>query len=171
MLIAAAAFMWLFVSGCSQADDKITIFFFSELTPELENEVLSLVPDSVENKENVQLEFYPFYHEKLIVELAGKNGDVFFVPQGELTNLIDPVAFAELTETADQSHFSTDAVERFKREDPATGERNVYALPVEDQSLLGEKLNGQLQEPLAVFIPDYAENKKESLEILSHLLQ
>lgn len=151
-LLLLLAFVWITASGCSQEDDKVNILFFSELPADAERDIRSVIP---EEAETVQLAFYPFHHEKLMVELAGKTGDLFLVPQEEVANLIDPVAFTKLTDVAAEDS----SVDAFKREDPDTGDVHVYAIPI----------SAGTEKPLAAFIPNYSEDKEKALAILKAL--
>lgn len=159
----------LIENGCSQKEEQLNLLFFSELPTTVEDEVASFITKKIEKENKLQLEFYPFHHEKLTIELAGRNGDIFFVPQEDVKNLIDPVTFTILTEVINDTSFEG-VSEQFKGKHPDTGELQVYAIPVGNDSLLMKEIGMTLQKPLAAFIPDYSEEKEEAIELLKYLV-
>ncbi|MBT2755763.1 hypothetical protein J7E71_07370 [Mesobacillus foraminis] len=168
-LVLLVTLLMALATGCSQNEDKLNLLFFSELPTEVEDEVGSVITKKTGEDDKLQLEFYPFHHEKITIELAGRNGDIFFVPQEDVKNMIDPIAFTALTEMADDQLMNGVPLEEFKGKDPDTGEWQVYAVPVGNESLLIKEIGMTLQKPLAAFIPNYSEDKEEALELLKYL--
>ncbi|WP_121613637.1 hypothetical protein [Mesobacillus foraminis] len=168
-LVLLVTLLVALATGCSQNEDKLNLLFFSELPTEVEDEAESVITKKTGEEDKLQLEFYPFHHEKIAIELAGRNGDIFFVPQEDVKNMIDPIAFTALTEMADDQLMNGVPLEEFKGKDPDTGEWQVYAVPVGNESLLIKEIGMTLQKPLAAFIPNYSEDKEEALELLKYL--
>lgn len=158
-------------SGCSQGeDDKIKLLFFSSGLPSVDEKITSIVAEGVKDseEEDFQLEIYPMSIDKISIELAAGNGDIYFIEQDSAKYMVDPVGFIPLDEIGESQSFSI--IEEYKGVHPETGELHVYAVPIENGSLLMKKLELELEKPLVAFVPKYSKHKQVSLELLKYLV-
>ncbi|MDG5472394.1 hypothetical protein P6709_11625 [Jeotgalibacillus sp. ET6] len=169
-LVLMLVLLTAFSSGCSQSNEKVQLLFFSEIPAGAEEEAQAIIEENTGEGTSSQLEFYPYHYEKIVIELAGRNGDLFFVPLKDVKYLIDPVAFTPLTEVAEASSLEEGALEELKGTDPDTDELHVYAVPVDNDSSFIKEMGWTLEEPLAAFIPAYSEEKEEALSLLKSLI-
>jgi len=163
-------FFVVIANGCTQKDDdKMELLFFSsELSSTLEDDIKSIVADGLKDSEKIkkQVEFYPVNIDKISIELVGRNGDIYFIEEETAINMIDGVSFYPLDKVAENSELSV--LDDYKAVNSDTGETHVYAIPIGNNSLLINKLGIKLKSPLVALIPQYSENKEESIELLKY---
>lgn len=172
MLLSLSLIIFVVIAnGCGQKDDdKMNLLFFSsELSPTLEDDIKSIVIDGLRDseKEKVQVEFYPVNIDKISIELVARNGDIYFIEKDTAINMVDGVSFYPLDKvTENQMETVSDD---YKSINPDTDETHVYAIPIDDNSLFMSKLGVKLNSPLVAFIPKYSEDKEESVDLLDYL--
>lgn len=157
------------VAGCSEKENKTELFFFADVHTSLSNDVENIIIEGIEGStaEDYKVSFFPMYHEKIYAELAGKFGDIYFIEQGAIEGIMDPVGFMPLDAIMDPETVN----EEFKDIDPDTGETHTYVIPIEDDSRLLRELGFTLDKPLAAFVPNFSDSKKESIELLKFLTE
>lgn len=158
-------------NGCGQKDDdKMELLFFSsELSSSLEDDIKSIVIDGLKDsqKEKVQVEFYPVNIDKISIELVARNGDIYFIDKDTAINMVDGVSFHPLDKVIENQ--KNPVSDDYKAVNPDTDETHVYAIPIEDNSLFMSKLGVKLNSPLVALIPKYSGNKEESIDLLDFL--
>lgn len=157
------------VTGCSEKENKTELFFFADLHTSLAEEVENTILEGVEGStaEDYKIRFLPMYHEKIYAELAGKYGDIYFIEQGAIEGILDPVGFMPLDDIMEPGTVA----EEFKDIDPDSGETHTYVIPIENNSILLRELGVTLDNPLAAFIPNFSDSKEESIELLNYLTE
>ena len=165
---------FVILSGCQDEDEdkKMKLLFFGDLPSTVSKDIEKIIVDGVEGRkaEDYQLNLFPMSHEKLMVELAVNNGDIYFLREDVVKGLIDPIAFQPLDELVNQETSSNVAFKEYQAVHPDTDETHTYAVPVSNDSLLMKKLGIQLQTPLVAFIPAYSEKKEEAIKLLGYLI-
>lgn len=112
-----------------------------------------------------KVDILPAFPEKLLTEIAAREGDVFIVPEDMFQAYDDPENFQPLDGLPPDKTYSYTTV------DQTTGEKTVYAVQIKK----GEKqLNGysfRLNRNMAAFIPVYAKKTEEALQLISQLTE
>lgn len=165
----------LIISGCSQTqdDNKLEIIFIANLPATLEERLEMIIYDSMENisEDHIQIELYPISMEKLFVEMTARNGDIYFIDQSHVHGIIDPIGLYALDEVVDELLLNELVLPEYKDVHPDTNETQIYAVPIDGNSLLMRELGIEIggSEKLGAIIPAYSDNIEESIEILKQL--
>lgn len=172
--VLLSLFLIIFVviaNGCAQKDDDKMelLFFISELPSTFEDDIEAIVADGLKDGKKIksQVKLYPVNIDKISIELVGRNGDIYFIDEETAVHMVDGVSFYTLDKVAE--NLGVSIPDDYKAVNSDTGETNVYAIPIENNSLLINKLGINLKSPLVALIPKYSENKEESIELLKFL--
>lgn len=144
----------LFLSACGKADfERADVFMFSDASSGIKEKIKKAA-----GKKGMNVTFFLASPEKLLAEIAAKEGDLFVVPEDMFKPFFDPEGLRPLGSDPEG-------------EGPYTaGGQKVYAAVIKK----GEKqLNGysfQLNTDMAAFIPIYAKKTDEALELIEGLL-
>ncbi|MGG1240432.1 lipoprotein YteS [Bacillus sonorensis] len=135
----------MLLTSCGKADSARTdVFIFSDASAEISGNI-----EKAAGKQHLSAKFFPASPEKLLVEIAAKEGDLYIVPEEMFKPFFDPEGLRPLG-----SH-------------PGDGE--PYTAAGSD----GEKrLNGytfQLNTDMAAFIPIYAKKTDEAMDLIEAL--
>ncbi|MEC1263089.1 lipoprotein YteS [Bacillus swezeyi] len=148
----------LLLSSCGKGETAGTdVFVFSDANREVKENI-----EKAAGKERLNVTVYPASPEKLLVEIAAKEGDLFIVPEDMFEPFYDPEGLLPLE--ADQEGRKTYSAPG------KNGEKRLYAAVIKK----GVKhLNGYtftLNTDMAAFIPIYAKKTAEAMELI-RLLQ
>lgn len=163
------------ISGCSQkqVDNKLEILFFGNFPTTLEDSLKTVIDNQTENltEDNLQIGLYPMSMEKIFIELTARNGDIYFVEQSYIHGLIDPLGLYPLDEVVDELHLDEFILSEFKGVHPKTNETHIYAVPIDNNSLLMRELGIEIgeSEKFGAIIPAYSNKIEESIKILKKL--
>lgn len=161
----------LILSGCSNKEDAISWMFFSELTNEtgVELEELVMEHEMDVKEETFNLQFFSPIYERLIGEIAAHNGDIIFVEE----ELLTPATFdAEGLQSLDAAvEEGKDIPDKFKLTNLESGEENVYALPIEKDSILLKNLDIDINKSIVALVPIYSDKHNVSIKALADLSQ
>lgn len=163
------------MSGCSQKqdDDKMEILFFGNLPTTLKESLEIVIGDHMKNvaEDYLQIELYPMSMEKIFIELTARNGDIYFIEQSYIHGIIDPLGLYPLDEVVDELILDKFILPEYKGDHPDTNDTHVYAVPVNNDSLLMRELGMELEESetLVAIIPAYSDKIEDALKILKQL--
>ncbi|WP_426983371.1 lipoprotein YteS [Bacillus cabrialesii] len=150
----------LFLSSCSCRPDGMHVIVFSDMQAGVQENIKK----AAEQKAG-KVDILPAFPEKLLTEIAAREGDVFIVPEDMFQAYDDPENFQPLDGLPPDKTYSYTTV------DQTTGEKTVYAVQIKK----GEKqLNGysfRLNRNMAAFIPVYAKKTEEALQLISQLTE
>ncbi|MDT8859784.1 hypothetical protein N0O92_06025 [Alkalihalobacillus sp. MEB130] len=160
----------LMIVGCNKNEEKYKLLFFSEIPESAQEDIEAVVKEAIDIEETgFELLMFPVTYERLVVEIAGHNGDILFLKEELMSAAYDPVGLIPLDEVLDQATFEQIPYE-YKNVDKDTGETHVHALPLNNESPFLKRLGIELEEPLVAIIPIYSENKAFSIELLRYIM-
>ncbi|MCL7748252.1 hypothetical protein [Halalkalibacter alkaliphilus] len=164
-------FCLLMIVGCNNNDEKYTLLFFSEIPESAQDEIEAVVKEAINIEEtDFELNMFPVTYERLVVEIAGHNGDILFLKEELMSAAYDPVGLIPLDEVIDQATFDQ-IPNDYKNVHDETGKTHVHALPIDNESPFLKRLGVTLDEPLVAIIPIYSENKAFSKELLRYIIE
>lgn len=153
------------LGGCSDQDEAVEWIFFSEITSDAGEEVEEKFKDM--EGDSFTMHFYAAVYERLIGEIASHNGDILFVEADMLTPAtFDIEGLLPLNSAVEKGK---EIPEEYKGFDPDTGEKNIYALPIDENSVLLKHFGVSLDKPLVALVPIYSEQHEVSIEALKQL--
>ncbi|MCY7863426.1 lipoprotein YteS [Bacillus haynesii] len=147
----------LLLSSCGKDGSRGTdVLIFSDAPAEIKENV-----QRAAEKEQLNIIVFPAAPEKLLVEIAAKEGDLFIVPEDMFKPFYDPEGLQPLNVPSEEKEpYSAPG---------KNGEVQLYAAVIGK----GEKrLNGytfQLNTDMAAFIPVYAKKTPEATELIEAL--
>ncbi|WP_088102787.1 hypothetical protein [Halalkalibacter urbisdiaboli] len=168
---ALVVVVFIALSGCSKQErETFDIFFYSELSSQLQEDTKELVFDSVHGlgEEDVQLFFHPTVLEKMIVDIVAHEGDVFVVDQALINAAFDEEGLIPLDGIIDEADLESIPTQ-YKSENDETGDVHVHVLPLDNDSLLLRHLQVEVEEQLLAFVPIYSDNQEQALQFLQHV--
>ncbi|ASB87848.1 lipoprotein YteS [Bacillus sonorensis] len=147
----------MLLTSCGKADSARTdVFIFSDASAEISGNI-----EKAAGKQHLSAKFFPASPEKLLVEIAAKEGDLYIVPEEMFKPFFDPEGLRPLGSHPGDGEPYTAA--------GSDGEKRVYAAVLNK----GEKrLNGytfQLNTDMAAFIPIYAKKTDEAMDLIEAL--
>nr|WP_236251150.1 MULTISPECIES: lipoprotein YteS [Bacillus] len=151
---AIAAFI---LSACGKGEAAGTdVFVFSDAPEQVKQNI-----GKAAGKEGLHVTAFPASPEKLLVEIAAKEGDLFIVPEDMFEPFYDPEGLQPLkARSEERSPYSAAG---------KNGREQMYAAIIKK----GEKrLNGytfQLNTDMAAFIPVYAKKTSEAVKLIQTL--
>jgi hypothetical protein len=157
----------IMISGCSNKEDKFEVFFFSDIPSSFSEGFGSVAKEAVSVEDDqFELFMFPVTYERLVVEIAAHNGDIFFLKEELMSAVFAPEGLVPLEDVV-----SEDLIERdddYRAVHPETGDTHLYAVRIDNNSPLLEGI--ELQDPLVAIIPIYTDKEELSLELLQYIM-
>ncbi|ARK29547.1 hypothetical protein [Halalkalibacter krulwichiae] len=159
------------ISGCNNNEDTFDLLIFSEIQNSKVEEVERFVKKAdVFEEDKFTVQMHPVTYERLIVEIASHNGDLYLLDEELMSAAYDPIGLYPLDEALNEDWFLKTPRE-YKALNPEEGIESVYAFPLGNQSNLLNSLGVQLEKPLVAIIPIYSGNKAFSIELLQYIIE
>ncbi|KHF40225.1 hypothetical protein [Halalkalibacter okhensis] len=161
----------MMIIGCNSNEENYKVLFFSDMPESVHENIETLVNEAIDiERADLELLMFPVTYERLVVEIAGHNGDLLFLKEELMSAAYDPVGLIPLDEVIDQATFDQ-IPNDYKNVHEETGKTHVHALPINNESPFLKRLGVTLDEPLVAIIPIYSENKAFSKELLRYIIE
>lgn len=163
--------MFLIVSGCGEEEDVgVKVALFSDIPLEFNDDFEGLIQESTPSSSNIEFSSYAGFYEKLIVEFISKEIDLFLVDEALIQSVYDPEAFKSLDTMLTDEQLKT-VPDEYKYVNEETGETNVHAYPLGNDSKLLKEIGIELERPLIAFIPIFSGDSETTSNILESLIE
>ncbi|UTR13597.1 hypothetical protein MM221_13310 [Salipaludibacillus sp. LMS25] len=130
LLLTVLALIWLIAACNEENDEALTIMMFSSLPHDFHDQMMMELEDIVnESGYHPNIKMFDASHEKLFIEMAAGDGDIYIVEESLADLMIDPVILEPLDKLIDFKDVSEEEQPFFKRMNETTGETHIYALP------------------------------------------
>ncbi|GAA0349014.1 hypothetical protein [Bacillus horti] len=175
----------LLLASCGGRNGKaeqIDIMFLSEIPAQLERAMQEkMIQRSTqvlgnEFEKEIKVQMYPVSFEKVTIEIMAGDTDMYIVDQSLLPIVLDPYGLAPLNSLLQAEHSELDqqavedvldeGLEPFILIDEDTGERNLYAIPIHQDSWLIQEFGIEPTEALAAVVIQRSQHIDEVIRIL-----
>ncbi|MFC0473299.1 hypothetical protein ACFFHM_23045 [Halalkalibacter kiskunsagensis] len=155
------------VSGCGNKEDKFEVFFFSDIPSSFAEGIENVIKEAVSVEEEFELFMFPVTYERLVVEIAAHNGDIFFLKEELMSAAYAPEGLVPLEKAVSEELFEN--TNEYKDVNSETGETHLYAVRIDNSSPLLKGI--ELQDPLVAIVPVYSDKEALSLELLQYIMK
>lgn len=165
----------LLLSACGNDNEEFEVLFFTEelnalIDDEergsLEQLIADRIPDIHEDQFNVT--FHVAIPEKFFVEIAAHQGDLIFVDEGLIPAVINAEGLHSLNEVT-SAQLDENLSEPYRQLNPDTEEEEIYALPINNDTVLIQELGVEINDTIAGFIPLYTNKEELAKEVIEYL--
>ncbi|UOE93046.1 hypothetical protein [Alkalihalobacillus sp. LMS39] len=161
-------FVLLSMTGCSESNEQFTILVFADIPSEKQEEVNKYIQHVLEVEES-QYDFtvFPVTFERLIAEIATHNGDLLLIDEELMSAAYDPDGLYELSDINEVSVIEPNPYFVINEE---TGKREIYAMPIQPDSLWFQKVGIEIEQPLVALVPVYSNKEAMAKQLLQSII-